>query len=92
MIFLKSVKVCDFGKEVKKKLVDLEQTQEWLMQQVREDTGLFIDSSYLHKILTGKLATPKIVESISRILSIDIAVKENSPSIEQGANEKQVAV
>lgn len=55
------------------------------MQQVREDTGLFMDSSYLHKILTGKLATPKIVESISRILSIDITAKENSPSAEQGA-------
>ena len=55
------------------------------MQQVREDTGLFMDSSYLHKILTGKLATPKIVESISRILSIEITAKENSPSAEQGA-------
>lgn len=45
------------------------------MQQVREDTGRFIDSSYLYKILTGKLATPKIIESISKILDIEIAEK-----------------
>ena len=62
--------VCKFGKAVKKKLVDIEQTQEWLMQQVRDDTGLYIDSSYLYKILTGKLRTPKIIESISKILDI----------------------
>lgn len=73
---MKTVKVCDFGKEVKKKLVDLDQTQEWLMQQVREDTGLFIDRSYLYKILTGKLTTPKIMESIAKILEIETAVDE----------------
>ena len=83
---MKAVKVCDFGKEVKKKLVDLEQTQEWLMQQVREDTGLFIDSSYLYKILTGKLAPPKIVESISKILELD------TPTDELIAEKQEAAV
>ncbi len=72
---MKTVKICDFGKEVKKKLVDLDQTQEWLMKQVREDTGLFIDSGYLYKILTGRLATPKIVESIAKILDIELPGK-----------------
>lgn len=67
---MKTTKVCEFGKEVKKKLVDIDQTQEWLIQRVKDDTGLFFDSGYLYKILTGKLATPKIIESISKILNI----------------------
>lgn len=70
MGILKTTKVCEFGKEVKKKLVDIDQTQEWLIQRVKDDTGLFFDSGYLYKILTGKLATPKIIESISKILNI----------------------
>ena len=68
---MKNIKVCEFGKEIKKKLVDLDQTQDWLIEQVRADTGLFFVSSYMHKILTGKLQTPKIIESISKILEID---------------------
>lgn len=67
---MKTTKVCGFGKEVKKKLVDIDQTQEWLIQRVKDDTGLFFDSGYLYKILTGKLATPKIIESISKVLNI----------------------
>ena len=70
MRILKTTKVCGFGKEVKKKLVDIDQTQEWLIQRVKDDTGLFFDSGYLYKILTGKLATPKIIESISKVLNI----------------------
>lgn len=30
-----------FGKDVKKRLVDLDQSQEWLIRQVRDKTGLF---------------------------------------------------
>lgn len=63
-------KLCDFGKEVKKKLIDIDQTQEWLCHEVNSDTGLFIDSSYMSKVLTGKLSTPSIVSSIKRILKI----------------------
>ena len=67
---MSKTKVCDFGKEIKKKLVDLDQTQDWLIAQVKTDTGLFFDSGYLHKILTGKQKSPKIIESISKILGI----------------------
>ena len=31
---------CDFGKTVKKRLVDLDKTQKWLMEQIAEKTGL----------------------------------------------------
>lgn len=61
---------CDFGKTVKKKLVDIDRTQEWLIGRVAEETELYFDSSYLHKIMTGKLKTPKIVSAIREILDI----------------------
>lgn len=65
------IKLCEFGKEIKKKLVDIDQSQEWLIVQVKEATGLYFDSSYLHKVMVGKLATPKIIASICKILELD---------------------
>lgn len=37
----------EFGKDVKKRLIDLDTSQEWLISQLNRDTGLFVDSSYL---------------------------------------------
>lgn len=62
--------VTAFGKSVKKRLVDLDRSQEWLMSQIREQTGLYIDSSYMYKILTGQLATPKVITAIRSILEL----------------------
>ena len=61
---------CNFGKEVKKKLVDIDQTQKWLMEQISAKTGLYMDGFYLHKILTGQSANPKIVAAIQEILDL----------------------
>ena len=61
---------CNFGKEVKKKLVDIDQTQKWLMDQISKKTGLYMDSFYLYKILTGQSANPKIVVAIREILDL----------------------
>ena len=63
-------KLCSFGKEIKKRLVDIDKNQEWLIAQVKADTGLYFDSSYLYKVLTGTIATPSIVSSICRIIDI----------------------
>lgn len=46
----------DFGKQVKIRLIEIGKTQEWLIDQVKEKTGDFFDSSYLHRILSGKLS------------------------------------
>ena len=59
-----------FGKEVKKKLVDMGKTQEWLIAEVRKKTGLYFDSSYMYKIQTGQLTTPKITQAIQEILKL----------------------
>jgi hypothetical protein len=60
----------EFGKEIRKKLVDIGENQNWLIEQVRKKTGLYFDSSYMHKILTGKLDTPKITQAIREILDL----------------------
>ena len=63
--------VTSFGKNVKKRLIDSEKSQEWLISEVRKKTGLYFDSSYLYKILTGQLTTPKIVNAINEILEFE---------------------
>lgn len=45
----------DFGKRVRIRLIEMGKTQEWLISRVKEETGDFFDSSYLHRILSGKL-------------------------------------
>lgn len=68
--------ITPFGKEVKKRLVDLEQNQEWLIQQITAKTGLFVDSGYMHKIMTGQRNAPKVVQAIREILDIPEASEE----------------
>ena len=60
----------EFGKSIKRRLIDLEQNQVWLIQKVREETGLYFDSSYLYKIETGQIETPSIVQAICKVLAI----------------------
>lgn len=62
--------ITPFGKEVKKRLVDIDRNQNWLINQVKEKTGLYCDSSYMYKILTGQHNTPSIVQAIREILDI----------------------
>ena len=59
-----------YGKRIEKRLIDLDKNQEWLIAQVKEKTGLYCDSSYMHKIKTGQLATPKIIAAINETLGI----------------------
>lgn len=67
-------KLCDFGKEIEKRLVDINKKQVWLIEAVANDTGKYFDRSYLNKIETGKIATPSMVNSICKILEIDAPI------------------
>ena len=62
--------ICRFGKIVKKRLVEIEQKQEWLIREVNNRTGLYFDTSYMHKILTGQNTNPKIISAIMEILDL----------------------
>lgn len=63
-------KLTDFGLCVKTELLRRGKTQKWLEQCIREDTGLYVDSSYLLKIFTGQRNAPKVVRAICNILEI----------------------
>lgn len=63
----------DFGKAIKIRLIEIEKDQLWLIEQVKEKTGLYFDSSYLWKIQAGVLGTPKIVAAIREILGLEEA-------------------
>lgn len=66
----------EFGKAVKIRLMELDKTQDWLCEGVRNRTGLYFDSSYLWKVLNGVLKTPKIIETICDILDLEYSVPE----------------
>lgn len=59
-----------FGKDIGKRLIDLDKPQTWLIEEVRNRTGLYFDDSYMYKIKTGQLSTPKVVQAIRDILEI----------------------
>jgi len=61
----------DFAKKIKKKLIDVEKNQTWLVEKIRDKTGLYCDSSYLSMILNGKKNSPRIKSTICEILEIE---------------------
>ena len=67
---LESSKLTEFGLCVKTELLKRGKTQKWLEEKVSARTGLFMDSSYTYKILTGERSAPKIVTAICDILEI----------------------
>lgn len=73
---MEKIALTPFGKAIKKKLVDLDRNHAWLIEQVAARTGLYFDGSYLHKIMTGKLNTPKVIQAICEILDIPDAPTE----------------
>ena len=66
----KLTKVSDFGLCVKTELLKKSRTQKWLEEEITKRTGLYVDSGYMHKILTGQRTAPKIVDAICEILKI----------------------
>ena len=64
-------KFSDFGLAVRTELLRLGKNQKWLEEAVAEKTGLYMDSSYMYKILTGQRNAPQIVAAIREILNIE---------------------
>jgi hypothetical protein len=62
--------VCEAGLKIKTKLLQLCKTQNWLIVKMKEETGLFVDSSLLYKVLTGQNTNPKLLRAIEKILDI----------------------
>lgn len=62
--------LCDLGRQIEHRLIDLHQSDKWLIGEVRAASGKYFDRSYLHKIKTGELAPAGMISSICRILGI----------------------
>ncbi len=60
----------EFGKEIKVELIIRNQPQEWLIDQLKHCSGMYVDSSILYKIMTGQVAKSKLHEYIREILEI----------------------
>lgn len=63
-------KTSEFGKAVKIRLIEMDKPQNWLIEQVKEKTGLYFDDGYLWKITAGVIETPKVVQAIREILDL----------------------
>lgn len=59
-----------FGINVKIALMQNQKTQKWLIDELKKETGLFVDGSLLYKVLTGKNNNPKLIIAIEKILHI----------------------
>lgn len=64
--------ITDYGKEIKAALLLREKNQNWLIEQVKEKTGLYFDSAYLHKIMTGAEKSQNIIAAINSTLDISL--------------------
>jgi len=53
--------ISQFGIAIKVALMEMCKTQEWLIKQLRDETGLFVDSSLMNKILVGTNKNPKFI-------------------------------
>lgn len=74
VLFVNQSKFTDFGLCVKTELLRMGKEQKWLEEAVSEKTGLYVDSGYMYKILTGQRSAPKIVAAIREILNFQEAV------------------
>ena len=63
-------KYTKFGLDVKMSLLKSGKTQNWLIEQVKEKTGMFFDDSYLYKILTGQRKAVEMANAIREILNL----------------------
>ena len=72
----------EFGRNVKKSLIDVGKTQNWLMGRIKDSTGLFVDSGYLYKILTGQREAPKIVHAIRDILDLPEQTQDTTQPVQ----------
>ena len=61
----------DFGVSIKLELLKTNKTQNWLIEEIKTRyPSIFMDSSLLNKIMTGKVKSGKTVDAIREILCL----------------------
>ena len=66
--------ITQFGKAVKKQLIERGMTQKQLAERISKATGLYVDGQYISKILNGQRMPEKLLAAISKELNIEIGV------------------
>lgn len=61
----------DYGKKVKTRLIELDKTQKWLITEVNKRVSITMTSSYLNRIMIGKVVSSSAVPVINEILGIE---------------------
>ena len=64
--------ITDYGKRIKMRLLELGKNQNWLIEQVSERTGMYFDSGYMYKIMTGQNKSKNITKSIDEVLGFEV--------------------
>lgn len=61
----------EYGIEIKVKLMKLNKTQTWLIEEVKKVLpDKYLDTSNLYKIMTGEINSPDIISAIDHILDL----------------------
>ena len=60
----------DYGKKIKIALIKRDMTQLELIKEIKNRTGLTVDTSYMSKIMRGLRTPPRIISAINEILEI----------------------
>ena len=63
--------ITEYGQQIQIELVKRKKTREWLIKELQDKTGMYVDGSNLYKIMTGKLKSSKLTEAIQEILGIE---------------------
>jgi hypothetical protein len=58
----------EYGKKVAIRLLDMGNSQAWLIEQIHARVPYSVDSSNLNRILTGRIKTSRLIPIIDSIL------------------------
>ena len=68
--------ITEYGQKIQIELVKRNKTRGWLIEQLRERTGMYVDGSNLYKIMTGKIKSSALTDAIQEILGIEYELIE----------------
>ena len=52
-------------------LLKRKKTRGWLIDEMQKMSGMYVDGSNLHKLMTGKIKSTWMTDAISKILGIE---------------------
>lgn len=60
----------EYGIKIKTELLRQGKTQNWLIDEIKQKTDKYVDTSNLYKLMTGQIANSEISGAINEILNI----------------------